>query len=128
MSKFFNPLFWFNQRPGLLIPLWRNTLIAVLAILLALAITSFILKKKSGIYAKLWDRIFNLSSTNLFIGLVLFFFNAELVPLLSARFWYLLWVIGMGIWTFFTVRYAMTLPQKKKEFEKRREFEKYLPK
>ncbi len=124
----FNPAFWFNQRPELLIPFWRNSLIASLILFLILAIFAFLFKKKGGLYSKLWERLFNLSSTSLFIGLALLFFNDQMIPVLSARFWYLLWAIGLIIWSYFIIRYATTLPNKKKDLEKKREFEKYLPK
>ena len=124
----FNPAFWFNQRPGLLIPFWRNSLIASLILFLILAIFAFLFKKKGGLYSKLWERLFNLSSTSLFIGLALLFFNDQMIPVLSARFWYLLWAIGLIIWSYFIIRYATTLPNNKKDLEKKREFEKYLPK
>lgn len=128
MNNLLSLSFWFDQRPGMLIPFWRNTLIVSIVTFLVLALVSFILKKKGGLYSKLYEKIFNLSSANIFIGLLLLFFNNENIPLLSSRFWYMFWAIGLIVWTTFIVRYAMTLPIKKKEIEKQREFEKYLPK
>ena len=128
MSKFFDPIFWFNQRPGELIPLWKNALIAIVISSFVLAAIIFILKKRAGVYRKLLERIFNFLTANFFIGLFLFFFNRELVPMLSSRFWYLLWVIGMIIWIFFIIRYSLTIPARKKEIEKEKEFQKYIPK
>lgn len=128
MNNLLSPVFWFNQRPGLLIPLWRNTLLASIAIFFILAVVAFLLKKRGGVYARLWERIFSFSSANTFVVLLLFFFNSEMIPVLSSRFWYVLWVIGAVIWAFFIIKYALSLPIKKKEIEKQREFEKYLPK
>lgn len=128
MNNLFTLSFWFNQRPDHLLPFFRNSLVALIVSFLILAILSFIFKKKPGLYAKLWEKIFNLSSTNIVIGAVFLLFNDQRIPMLSARYWYILWAIGLATWIFFIVRYAKTLPEKKKEFEKQREFEKYLPK
>ncbi|MFA5248438.1 MAG: hypothetical protein WC415_04400 [Patescibacteria group bacterium] len=128
MNKFFDPIFWFNQRPGLLIPFWKNGLIAVIIASFVLAVIVFIVKKRAGLYRRLLDRIFTFFTTNFFIGLPLFFFNHESIPVLSSRLWYILWFIGMAIWIFFIVRYSLTLPDRKKEVDKEKEFQKYIPK
>lgn len=128
MNNLLSTTFWFNQRPGELISFWKNAVLASIVVFFALAITAFILKKRGGIYARLFEKILNFSSTNACVGLLLFFFNSEMIPLLSSRFWYLLWAIGSIIWLFFIGKYTLSLPVKKKELEKQRVFEKYLPK
>lgn len=128
MNNLFKPSFWLNQRPEQLLPIFKYSLLALIISFLILAIISFIFKKKTGLYTKLWERIFSLCSTNIVIGLALFLFNDQTIPFLSARFWYLLWGAGLIVWVVFIFRYAKTLPEKKKEIEKQREFEKYLPK
>ena len=61
------------------------------------------------------------------IGLFLTFFNYEMVPFLSARFWFLLWGIGILVWLFFIYKMIIKIPQKKALLEKEREFKKYVP-
>ena len=41
------------------------------------------------------------------LGLMLFFFSFEEIPLLGARFWYLIWALGVGVWVALIVRYVV---------------------
>lgn len=120
--------FWFSQRPGIMIASSRNILIGLLIFFLLMSVAAFILKRRGGFYTRLWERSFNFFSANLVIGAALYFFNQELVPFLSSRFWYLFWLIGIAIWLWFIVRYVRTLPKRKKEIEKENDFQKYIPK
>jgi hypothetical protein len=127
MNNFFNSQFWFSQRPGLFVPIFRNFLIGLIAFFIITDITSFVLKTKKKFLSKLWLKIFNFSLANAIIAAFLLFFNYELIPFLSARFWFILWVLGMIIWIVFIVLYAKKLPAKKKEIEQEREYKKYIP-
>ena len=61
------------------------------------------------------------------IGLLLTFFNYEMVPFLSARFWLLLWAAGMVVWLAFIIGLVVKIPQRKVLLEKEKEFKKYVP-
>jgi len=128
MKKFLDLSFWFDQQPGALIPLWRNVLIAILISCVILAAITFILKGRKNIYRQLFEKLFYFFNINFIIGLVLFFFNQEIVPVFSSRFWYIIWAIILAIWIYSIIRYMLKLPAKKEDFKKQREFEKYLPK
>ena len=125
--NFFSLNFWLDSRPGLLIPAYYNTLIGVIVLFVILATIIFFLKKKGGFYLKLLERFFNFFTTNAFIGLVLWFFNSELIPFFSSRFWYFLWAIGMIVWSVFIFKYSKSLPVKRKEIEEKKAFNKYIP-
>jgi hypothetical protein len=127
MNKFFDPLFWFNQRPGLFTTGFRNVFIGLLVVFLVAAIVSLILKGKKGFLSKFWSKVFNLSLVSFIVGILLLFFNHEMIPFLSSRFWFLLWAIGFITWSVFIIRYLKTLPAKKKELEQEREYKKYIP-
>jgi hypothetical protein len=127
MKNLLSTHFWFNNQPGPLLPSSSKIFIALIIILFVLAATAYFIKSKGGFYRQLYGKLGSFIISNGLIGLVLFFFSAEQIPLLSARFWLLLWVIGALTWFFFIVRYAKSLPKKKKELEKEREFEKYIP-
>lgn len=128
MNKFLSWQFWFNSRPGSLIPIYKDILVGIIVAFFVLAIVSFFLKKnKKGFYLKLWNKFFNFFATNAFIGLVLFFFNRELIPFFSSRFWYILWLAGMIVWIVFIVKYFKSLPEKKKQLTEDREYKKYIP-
>jgi|WetSurMetagenome_2_1015567.scaffolds.fasta_scaffold00849_4 hypothetical protein len=119
--------FWLNGHPGPLTFLSSLALIILIVILLASAITFYFLKSKRGFYGQLWGKLGNFSIANTLISSILFFFGKEEIPLLSARFWYLLYLAGIIVWLIFIIRYAKTLPAKKKELQKDREFQKYIP-
>ncbi len=128
MNKFFSWQFWFNSRPGSLIPMYKNILIGTIIAFFVLAIICFFLKKdKKGLYIKLWNKLFNFFTTNVFIGLILFFFNKELIPFFSARFWYALWAIGMIVWIGFIIKYLKSLPEKRKQMDETKKYKKYIP-
>ena len=64
---------------------------------------------------------------NFFVGLILLFFSHELIPFLSARFWFLLWGLGIAVWLVFIFKALVAIPKKKKQIEKEREYKKYIP-
>ncbi len=127
MSKFFSFAFWFNQRPGALVSFWKTILVVIIFSSLILSIFTFIIKKHNSFYANITEKIFNFFTLNFFISLFLFFFNQESIPMLSSRFWYIVWFIIMAIWAISIIRCALKLPDKKRKFEKEKEFQKYLP-
>ena len=65
--------------------------------------------------------------TNAGLGLLLIFFNYEMVPFLSARFWLLLWAVSMLVWIFFIYRIVIKIPEKRERLEKEKEFKRYIP-
>jgi amino acid transporter len=108
--------------------MYKNILIGTIITFFILAIVCFFLKKdKKGLYLKLWNKLFNFFTTNVFIGIVLFFFNKELIPFFSARFWYVLWAIGMVVWIGFIIKYLKSLPEKRKQMKETKEYKKYIP-
>lgn len=78
-------------------------------------------------YSSFWSGLYTFFLTNTIIGLLLTFFNYEMVPFLSARFWFLLWVISMLVWLYFIYRVAAKIPAKRAQMEKEKEFRKYIP-
>jgi len=129
MSNLLSLHFWFNLRPGAFLPATQNFFTTAVAVLFFLAIASSYLKKKDkkGIYRKVWHGLYYFSITNVFIGLVLLFFTYEMVPMLSARFWFLFWAVGMIIWLYFILRNLRTIPKRRAELELEKEYKKYIP-
>jgi LPXTG-motif cell wall-anchored protein len=119
--------FWLEPQPTILTAPSRTSLLVFIGALLLLSIASFILKRRKGFYRQLWGKLVNFSLTNTMIGAVLFFFNHEQIPFLSARFWYLLWGAGLVVWAVFIIRYSKKLPEKRKELIREAEYKKYLP-
>ncbi len=129
MKNLLSLKFWFNLRPELLLPIYQKFFLALVIVLaiLSLALNFLMKRNKTGLYAQFWRRAYYFCFTNAFVFLLLSFFNYELVPFLSARFWYLLVGVEMAVWAFFILRTLYFVPKKKEQYEKEKEFKKYIP-
>jgi len=127
MQNLFTWSFWFKTNPGALMP-WAQKLFIALIILLAIAaLIIALIKKKGGIYRGLLKRLYGFCLGNAIIGLILLFFNYELVPFFSARFWLGLWIITLIVWLILVLKNLRVIPEKKKQSDQEKEFKKYLP-
>lgn len=129
MGNFLTLDFWFNLRPGAFLGSSLKVISAFIFLLIILAVVAGLGKRKwsKSLYANFWNNLYYFFLTNAIIGLILTFFNYEMVPFLSARFWLLLWAIGLITWLFFIVKIVVKIPQKKVQLEKEKEFNKYIP-
>lgn len=121
--------FWFNFRPESLTPIFQEFFIISLVFLLLLSLILAYIKskQKKNLYGKFWSSLYYFCLTNLIIGAFLLFFNYEMVPFLSSRFWFLLWAILVVVWLFFIYKILIEIPKKKARLEKEKEFKKYIP-
>ena len=127
MSTLLTLSFWFNLRPGSMGSLFRNIFIVLLIVLTLAAIYFFMAKKKKGLYRNFFSKIYNFCISNVIVGLLLLFFNYEIVPFFSAYFWYLIWFIS-ATWWFITIILSLKkIAARKKELAKKDEITKYLP-
>jgi hypothetical protein len=128
MNNIFTISYWFNMNPGSLAP---KFLIAFVVFLLVMFVAIFVLmvlkKKQSGAFYKIYDRLQSFAIGNLVIGLLYLFFTSQLVPVLSSRFWFLLWALGMGVWLWFISRDIAKIPEMRKKKAEAEEFQKYIP-
>jgi hypothetical protein len=129
MGNFLNLDFWFSLRPGAFINLSLKIVLGFIILLIILTIASGVVKKRwaKSLYSSFWSSLNSFFWANTIIGLFLTFFNYEMVPFLSARFWFLLWAISMLVWLYFICRVIIKIPQKKIQLEKEREYKKYIP-
>jgi len=120
---------WFSIYPGSLTPLFRNILIAVIALFIVGIIFVWYKNKNNTdkLYYRLWQSLFNFNVTGLIIGLLLFFFTYQAIPFLSARFWFIVWFLIHAFWGYIIYRRLKKLPEIRKELEAKREFNKYIP-
>jgi len=120
--------YWLDMRPGALDPRAQLYFVIFLGILAFLAIFFAILKKRSkSLFTKIFANLYTFSLANLIIGLVLWFFTFEMLPFLSMRMWFLLWLVGIFVWLGFIVYKLTLLPKIKEEKQKLKEFNKYIP-
>lgn len=128
MGNFFKISYWFNMNPG---ALTSNMLIAFLIFLLMLLVMFFVCmsmkKSQAGLLYKVYDRLQGFAIGNLIIGLLFLFFTVQLVPVLSSRFWFLVWLIAMIGWIVFITKDIKKIPELKKKRQEEDEFNKYIP-
>lgn len=129
MVNFLTWNFWFSSRPGAFIDFSLKVILGFTFLLIIFSIVSRVIKKRwfKSLYSSFWSGLYAFFLTNAIIGLLLTFFNYEMVPFLSARFWFLLWTISMLVWLFFIYRIAVKIPIKRAQLEKEQEFKKYIP-
>ncbi len=129
MGNFLRLDFWFSVRPGAFVNSALRLILGFIVLLIILTIIASIGRKKwsKSLYAGFWQSLYYFLFTNSIIGLALTFFNYEMVPFLSARFWFLLWGISMAVWLFFIYKIIIKIPQRKEQLEKEKEFKKYIP-
>ena len=129
MSQIFQFNYWFNLRPGNLTPGAQTGFFVFLIILAVLIFVFFLFKSryKKSSYFRIWRNLYSFCLSNLIIGLFLLLFTYELVPFLSARFWFLLWGLGMAVWLFFIGRFLVLIPKIKQKIATEKEYQKYIP-
>lgn len=119
--------FWFTLRPESLVPSTQKLFIGLLIAFALVAFFIALIKRKSGIYRGFFKSLYNFFLSNAIIGFIFFFFDYEIVPFFSARFWLAIWLVTMLVWLFFVVKKLKTIPLHKKVDEKEQELKKYLP-
>jgi len=119
--------YWFTLRPEALTPFAQKSFIFLLILFAVLAIILALAKRRGGLYRGLFKRLYNFFISNAVIGLIILFFNYEMVPFFSARFWIAIWAIVMLVWLVFIIKKIKTIPLQKKQKEHEQELKKYLP-
>jgi len=129
MGNFLTLNFWFNLRPGVFTGFSFKVVAGFVILMIVSAVVAGIGKKRwlKSLYVGLWNSLYYFFLTNAIVGLFLIFFNYEMTPFLSARFWFLLWAAGMIVWAVFIYKVVVKIPQRKARFEKEKEFKKYIP-
>lgn len=125
------PNFWFALQPNALSPLFEKGFFTIFGamIIIGAVIRIVARQKKHDKYLILvFRRLATMFITMGFIGLVWFFFTFEFIYLLGSRFWFLVWLIGLIIWTVQIIRFAkVKVPQMREEGERKAQENKYLP-
>ena len=119
--------FWFTLRPETLTPFAQKWFFGLLIIFALLAIMLALVKRKSSVYRGFFKRFYDFCIWNAIIGLILLFFNYEMVPFFAARFWLALWFIIMIVWLIFILKKLKKIPLQKKQKAQEQELKKYLP-
>lgn len=127
MSTLLNLSFWFNLRPGSMGSLPKNIFIGLIISLVVLAVLFFIAKRKKGLFKHFYSNLYDFCLANAFIGLLLLFFNYEIVPFFSAHFWFLIWLLVVIFWLINILKKLKKISLRKKQQAGVDEIKKYLP-
>jgi len=119
--------YWFNLRPEILTPLAQKLFLGFIGLLIVLAVVTGLLKTRGGLYRGWLKRLYTFFVAQIVIGLVFLFFDYELVPFFSARFWLALWGLAMLVWLVFILLSLKKIPEKKKSLVNEAIKNKYLP-
>lgn len=119
--------YWFNLSPASFIKPVQIIFIIFLAILLILGIVFSFYKNKKGSFRSSIVKLQEFSFLNLFIGLLLFFFDRQSIMFFSARFWYLVWIAFMIFSLWKIIKNFKKMAGRREERAREREFKKYLP-
>lgn len=129
--RFFDPARLFEMRPYT----YPQTIKIMLAFFLVLAIIAVglkiweIYKKPNGYLKKLGDKYISFLGWMSGFGLIMVLARNERAPLISARFWLVVWLVIAAWWLCRIIRYQVkTVPEAKKQIEQKKQFMKYLPK
>jgi len=123
--------FWFSITPPPLLPIFYWVFFILFSVLFLIGIVCrWIYKKEKNNFvlrfsAKYLKKWFILSGA---LGFLLLMFSYERAVFLSARFWFLIWGVGFGVWLGFIIKKIKTLPDRKDELKRHAEYNKYLPK
>ncbi len=131
LSPLFSLSFWFALQQNALSPGFARAFFVLFAIIIiGGAVTRIIARnvKEDRYIVRLYRKIAVASMTMGFVGLFWLFLAFEEVYLFGARFWFLFWMIGAGIWIYFIVNFAKKkIPALRIEDAHLREANKYLP-
>ncbi|MFA7087910.1 MAG: hypothetical protein WC146_01065 [Patescibacteria group bacterium] len=119
--------YWFNLLPEGLTPSAQKLFIGFIILLIITSLLIAIFKGKTGLYRGFFKRLYGFCLSNAIIGMILLFFNYEIVPFLSARFWLGIWAISMIIWLISILKGLKKIPIIKKEYAEKEELKKYIP-
>jgi hypothetical protein len=124
--------YWFDVAPAPFLPWVDRFLVIVFGVLLVAGIVLRLIALRHG-WEKLMRRMMILTAWRGVIlgasGLVLYWFTYERLPVLSARFGYVLWAFLAGWWIWQTVKaIRIDLPAIEQRRAERLRAERWLPK
>ncbi len=130
-TQLLNPLYWFSFQPAAVDSLFGKILLGVFLALFLLGIISrMVLEQRTH------DRYVILAGKRLitcfitmgFIGLVLYFFSYENISVFGARFWYVIWFLGLIVWSVLLARFiTRDIPALREKNQRDHAKSKYIP-
>lgn len=109
-TQLLNPLYWLSLQPAVVDGLFGKVLFGIFLIFLLLGVVCRIFieqRSKDRYLVVAGRRLISMFVTMGTLGLVLYFFSYENIRLFGARFWYLLWFVGLIVWAVILVRFII---------------------
>jgi hypothetical protein len=126
MKEFLSLSYWFALKPSILTG--QKYLAAILVIMALLAVAAFIFRKLKKTPFNLYvASIYNFGLYNAIIGTALLFFRYESLPLLSSRFWLIIWILVDGWWMYYLTKKWHRISDDIKKIVEDKEYQKYIP-
>lgn len=114
--------FWFNSRGGDLTTLPRNILI-LLTVAFFISYLILFFRKRNSLVRQLKGFLL----LNFFIGLYELFVTYEELPFLSARIWFIIWLVEMAIYGYFIIQKNKKIQLARISNKEVDVYKKYLP-
>lgn len=131
-NKLFFAPYWLTRNPN---ALSKNYLYAWLAVSIAMLVVAFVGKRVvkrndqlPAVWVSWYMRVASMLYTMGFLSLMLVFFRYERIPLFAARWWMLLWLAGVFVWSIKIWRGRSEIEKKLEKKLLVQRLEKYLPK
>ncbi len=130
-NQFIQPSYWFTLAPAQVDGMSGTLIFGFFVLLFVLGIVMKIVSKqrvKDTYLLEVARKGITLLVTMGLLGSVLYFFSYERIRFFGARFWYVIWLIGLAYWIFCLVRFVKTeVPTKRQEEKSKAEHKKYFP-
>lgn len=132
MVNIFTFDYWFMMQPLMFVG-WASVVLLVLfTAMTVLGIAGIVYGMKANLdkfLRRAVERSGSLLVTMGLVGLMLYFFAYERVPMLSMRIWYIMWLAILGFWAWGIWRYVrVEIPAKREMKAERDRLNKWLPK
>jgi hypothetical protein len=131
LRPLFSLTYWFDLDPEVISNQMAILLFGFFALVILGGITARIVSsrwRRDRYKHQLWQRAAQAAVTMGLVGLFFFFFLFENIRFFGARFWYLFWLIGAGVWIWHLVRFATKVTPAAKARDSLLELrDKYLP-
>ncbi len=132
MSNIFSLDFWFRLHPISLSPTFSRAFFVLFALFIIFGsiATMVARKRKEDMFLmRIYRKIAAMLTTMGWVGMMILFFSYEELYLLGARFWFLIWGLGVLAWIGSIVYYAKVhVPREREQYQSKVSANKYLPK
>lgn len=131
MNTLFSLDFWFNLQPIGLTPLFSKIIFVIFTAFIVFGAVANIVarnRKDDHLLVQAYRRIAQMLYVMGWVGFFIWFASYETLYLFGARFWYLIWVVGLIVWMWRIFVYiTKVIPELRVDLQHRADVNKYLP-